>query len=647
MSDSGPLWQLPIEIFPPTPDEFDHPWLACDPSRRHLYGTYTRIGSSVGFRIEFVRSLDGGLTWSSPQVLSGLEWANGSKTVVGPDGELYIFWIQQLTGKVLFRKSLDFGATFGSEVEVATIQQNLASGPPGYRHYSGRDPGTQFPAIDIDRTTGPHRGTIYLVWPERATGTLSPLLSSIGESGYNDYFIGATPIEIGQDLYGTLLSSDLPPYQGDGDIVRFEGTAGTTLVMDWQLSARGFVSGFVGMFYTIFCGPDTTQLGAVADGFVPEINEGAAHSTVFTVPRTGPYYVVLGGSSGPYHLDWLLSLRALTPDPQSVARDLRDLVLIASADGGSSWSPRQRVNDDPPQYDNSLPDLTVDAQGRVHVAWYDRRDDPDCSLLAQVYHARSAGGTSPFSPATKVTSVGSSWQFFLSEYPSNIGGHLAVLPHNGRALVLWTDSRRGDPSDIFGAWVEDDGTSTLIPRFEAVYGEGAVQLRWSTLAGAEFEGFRLHRAEAGSEAFLPLMEEAIPSRGTSYEWSDATVVPGHAYDFRLEAIHGPGASTWEGPIRVQIPGEAARFAWRSASPNPFRERITLELTAPAFNRCTFAIHDVRGREVLTTTREATDGTARLVWDGRESRGRMVPAGLYFVRVTLGSSHLDLRILKLD
>ncbi|MBU0640702.1 MAG: glycoside hydrolase, partial [Planctomycetes bacterium] len=64
-----------------------------------------------------------------------------------------------------------------------------------------------------------------------------------------------------------------------------------------------------------------------------------------------------------------------------------DIYVMRSTDGGQTWSPRVRVNqdrlydpgdpdwDDHVLYDQFMPQIAVDASDRVHVIWYDTRLD--------------------------------------------------------------------------------------------------------------------------------------------------------------------------------------------------------------------------------------------------------------------------------
>ena len=55
------------------------------------------------------------------------------------------------------------------------------------------------------------------------------------------------------------------------------------------------------------------------------------------------YYIDAGGN-GPHDQAYRIRLEQFVPDPSSVARDHRDVVLVSSTDGGSSWSPKVRTS---------------------------------------------------------------------------------------------------------------------------------------------------------------------------------------------------------------------------------------------------------------------------------------------------------------
>lgn len=69
-------------------------------------------------------------------------------------------------------------------------------------------------------------------------------------------------------------------------------------------------------------------------------------------------------------------------------------------------------------------------------------------------------------------------------------------------------------------------------------------------------------------------------------------------------------------------------------PNPFGSGTRIDLALPEASDVTLAVHDVSGREVRgIRLRGLGAGAHTQVWDGRDDRGRPVPAGVYFLRVS--------------
>jgi hypothetical protein len=75
-------------------------------------------------------------------------------------------------------------------------------------------------------------------------------------------------------------------------------------------------------------------------------------------------------------------------------------------------------------------------------------------------------------------------------------------------------------------------------------------------------------------------------------------------------------------------------------PNPFRESTRIRFASTHGQTAgQVTIHDVTGRTLrtLTAAGAVTGGTASVVWDGRDERGRLAPAGVYFWRAGSGTA----------
>lgn len=97
-------------------------------------------------------------------------------------------------------------------------------------------------------------------------------------------------------------------------------------------------------------------------------------------------------------------------------------------------------------------------------------------------------------------------------------------------------------------------------------------------------------------------------------------------------------------------GEGPRYEdlTLSASPNPFRRDISLEVTnpGPASRHARVTVHDVSGRRLVTLwDGPASPGMLHLAWDGRAAGGREMAAGIYLVRVEQGGWMLSRRIVR--
>jgi len=85
-------------------------------------------------------------------------------------------------------------------------------------------------------------------------------------------------------------------------------------------------------------------------------------------------------------------------------------------------------------------------------------------------------------------------------------------------------------------------------------------------------------------------------------------------------------------------------AW---SPNPFNPSVTLQLAVPAPTaggaagnagavQVRVTIYDARGRRVRSLLDQPRPpGRYRLLWDGRDGRGTILPSGIYLYRVEAG------------
>ncbi len=201
-SDGGSTWpRLGVIVDHTGPGK--HPFedkesLAVDATRAphdgNVYVAWTRFPVNALDRIMSSRSTDGGASFSNPAQISDSEGNyQGSAQAVGPDGEIYVAWRHQK--RIEIDRSTDGGVTFGIDRTVAGIDE-LRSPLPGA---SFRVP--TFPAIAVDRSGGPNRGNVYVVWSDEMGVGAGPdiLLSRSTDGGLS----WSLPIRVSDDSNGS------------------------------------------------------------------------------------------------------------------------------------------------------------------------------------------------------------------------------------------------------------------------------------------------------------------------------------------------------------------------------------------------------------------------------------------------------------
>jgi hypothetical protein len=178
---------------------------------------------------------------------------------------------------------------------------------------------------------------------------------------------------------------------------------------------------------------------------------------------------------------------------------------------------------------------------------------------------------------------------------------------------------------------------------------GSVTLAWTT--GEPAAAFRIRRAH-GDEAAGELVAE-IPARasGERYTYIDTPAEPGryiyHVNPVLLDGSEQPGP-TVEATVAW---GSPVRFGLQRVAPDPLTPSAVAAITfgipgAPAARVQTrLAVFDVQGRRLRTLLDEMRQTGVHVVsWDGRDEAGRVVPAGLYLLRLQAQGASSERRVL---
>lgn len=309
---------------------------------------------------------------------------------------------------------------------------------------------------------------------------------------------------------------------------------------------------------------------------------------------------------------------------------------------GSSWSDcwSFAVDATPPTWPTWLESTThaVSTWSNATVVttrWEDAADD--CNVEYRVLWDHLPA-TVPDSLAQAIPDVthdseplpdgGDHWFHVLAK---DVPGNLADNPqHMGPFLIDTTPPEIQVQSPV-GGQVLVIGTTAMIAWTvaDALSGPATGELHYTVDAG---------------DSWVPLA--AIPNPlVTSHEWTVPVAVTDSArvrVTFADVAGNSAAATNerWFSivePTGVDGPGAPARFALAGVHPNPFNPSATIVFTLPGAAAATLRVYDLSGRLVRTLLDGAPrgPGSHEAVWDGRDDRGRTLPAGTYVARLEAG------------
>jgi hypothetical protein len=129
-----------------------------------IYMTYTRYSgcpyvSNAG--LYFLRSTDGGLTWSSELNICS-STSQGSIPRVAPNGDVYVAWYEYSPARIRFRSSSNQGNTWGTTRTVCSVSS--VTTPPG------SDRMNSFPSMAVTPAGVARAGEIHVVFASNVSG---------------------------------------------------------------------------------------------------------------------------------------------------------------------------------------------------------------------------------------------------------------------------------------------------------------------------------------------------------------------------------------------------------------------------------------------------------------------------------------------
>jgi len=154
---------------------------AVSPFRDSVYIAWDAAsGGSSGGGVRVARSRDHGATFSTTRVddPNGPGRSIGASPAVGPNGEVYVAWNDYVTNAIIFNRSFDGGQTWGvpTTISTKTLPFDLRIPAESFRG------ALVYPSLDVDRSSGPHRGRIYCSWMDLTSANVTDIFLSYSDN---------------------------------------------------------------------------------------------------------------------------------------------------------------------------------------------------------------------------------------------------------------------------------------------------------------------------------------------------------------------------------------------------------------------------------------------------------------------------------
>ena len=350
----------------------------------HLIGSVKWFASAEGYNhvLGFYESFDGGATWPVQGHIPGYEgWTDNTDPVGAFDGfgnyyELilpYQFYYNadgshnfqtnpnkepnpSQPAEVISVAVRPHGATTAEQWFTSHLNAAGVTGPDFVAPYAakGQEPDKQWITIDANPTS-PFYNRIYAMWVVFDGINSKPFVSTALAKADGTHTDWSTP-QLLPTVNNTASDSYLLPH------VAPDGTVYTS-VTNFP-GKHGFCCFSVSVDRSADGGNTWTRLATAIQNIPGPAFVGGYANTTFTDGIDNTFAVGTQLVNGHYPLYIAYNERLTT---------VANVLITASYDGGLSWAPSIRVNDNASAVDEFQPNLAVAASGTVSVNFYDRR----------------------------------------------------------------------------------------------------------------------------------------------------------------------------------------------------------------------------------------------------------------------------------
>ncbi|MHC4946983.1 MAG: hypothetical protein ACYTG1_01790 [Planctomycetota bacterium] len=390
-------------------DAANEPSIAVDPAlpNRIAIGwrQFDTIGSSFR-QAGYSFSRDGGRTWAPLQIIEPGTFRSDPVLTAGLDGTFHYLSLR-----------FDEGGN--------GVVNDLFSSPDGGDTWPSKAFafGGDKAWLAIDTTGGPGTGNLYQAW-NTAGNNYFPAQFNRRLAGGSGWQAPVAYLPIGQvrPVFGEVAVGP----DGEVYVAGAQNAPETTLF--WVV--RSVDAGLAGMTPT-FTAAVVDLGGALVVGGGPN-----------PAGLLGQVEVVVDHSDGPRRGDVYVLCSVDPPGP-----DPMDVHLVRSTDGGATFGPPVRVNDDPPDPDawQWFGTLSVAPGGRLDAVWNDTRTSGEVRV-STLFHASSADGGVTWSPNTPLSPAFDSHLGWPMQ--AKLGDYYDMVSDDVGADLAWAATFNGE-QDVY------------------------------------------------------------------------------------------------------------------------------------------------------------------------------------------------------
>lgn len=339
------------------------------------------------------------------------------------------------------------------------------------------------------------------------------------------------------------------------------------------LYVGGIGSGATSEFYITYS--TNAKNPAATPTFSSAVNVNMGGSLVAFLSRSpnpggllGQVNVAVNPTNG--HVYMLASVDPVTADPM-------DVHFSRSTDGGQTWSPVTRVNDDSPTNGawQWFGTMSVAPNGRIDVIWNDTRDTT-VSYICRLYYTKSTNGGISWAPSQPVSPQ---WNSHLGWPNQNkIGDYYDMVSDDVGVHIAWAATFNGE-QDVYYLRIGD------------------YDCNWNGVGDS--------------------LDIAL---GTSLD-DNENGIPDECEDVVSGALSSSNATK--------------TYKLYQNVPNPFNPSTKIRFDVPmGGGHVKLEIYDAAGRRIRTLVNNfETAGTKVITWNGKNHDGAPVASGLYFYRLS--------------